>query len=461
MLSPDTEVQEKIVLPHNYVPRAYQLPFWQYMESKVMLPDDGEHKLGARAILVWHRRAGKDLTCLSYMATEALEGRVGSYYHLFPTYKQARRVIWQGKRKDGTPFLNAFPPEFVKKRKDDDMILELHNGSTYHLLGTDRDVDALVGSNPVGVILSEYSLQNPKAWNLIRPILAENEGWAIFDFTPRGRNHGYHLFEQAKKNPHWYCSILTVDDTKAIPVSVIDDDRASGMPEELVQQEYWCSFDAALQGAYYAKWMARAREDGRITKVPYEPDLDVHTAWDLGIDDQTVIWFFQIGPVGEVRLIDYYAASGEGLGHYVTELRERANLNNYVYGTHYFPHDVKVRELTTGKSRKEALEKMGLRVHTVPKLRVEDGIEAVRSILPKCYFDEAKCEEGLEALIQYRKEWNDETKTFSKVPVHDWTSHPSDAFRVLAVGVNNAKKPKDYNNGKPEYANIEYDMFDY
>ena len=230
---------DEVILPYKYVPREYQLPFWQYMEKKVHKPVEGQHRLGARAVLVWHRRAGKDLTCLSYLSTEAIEGRVGSYYHLFPTYKQARRVIWQGKRKDGTPFLGAFPEPFVKKKKDDDMILELHNGSTYHLLGTDRDVDALVGSNPIGVVLSEYSLQNPKAWDLIRPILAENEGWAIFDFTPRGRNHGYRLSEMAKKNPNWFFSLLSVDETKAIPYSVIDDDRASGMPEELVQQEYW------------------------------------------------------------------------------------------------------------------------------------------------------------------------------------------------------------------------------
>ena len=406
-----------IVVPVDWRPRAYQLPLWSFFE-----------KGGKRAVAIWHRRAGKDATALNLTVTAAFT-RPGLYWHLLPTYNQGRKIVWDGISKDGRKFMDAWPKEAIRGINNTDMKLELENNSIWQVVGTDN-VDRLVGSNPVGCVFSEYSLQDPLAWDYIRPILAENGGWALFIYTPRGRNHGYELFEMAKRNPRWFAQQLTVDDTHAISLDAIEEERDAGMPEEMVQQEFYCSFDAALVGAYYGHQMEKALKEERITKVPYEPRLEVNTAWDLGMGDSTAVWFYQVSGF-EIRIIDYYEASGEGMAHYAKVLAGK----EYLYGKHYAPHDIEVRDFSVGKSRRDVAAALGIKFIVVPKLSVADGIEAVRNILNKCWFDADRCNRGIEALRQYKKSWNEKTRSYSSTPDHDWTSHAADAFRYLAVSM--------------------------
>lgn len=406
----------EIRIPAFYRPREYQKPVWEHM-----LQD----KPGLRSSIVWHRRGGKDLTAINICAFKAFQ-RVGTYWHVLPTYKQGKQIVWEGMTSTGVPFLDSFPKELVTRKRDVDLQIDLANGSKYRVVGSDN-IDSLVGTNPIGVVFSEYSLQDPHAWEYIRPILAENGGWAMFIFTPRGKNHGYKLHEMAKRNPGWFAQTLSVDLTQAVSDEIIEDERRSGMPEELIQQEFYCSFNAPLVGAYYSQQMTNAEREKRFTKVPWDPLLPVHTFWDIGVSDHTTIWFMQEYGM-EFRFIDYYANAGEGLAHYAKELRGKP----YVYGTHYGPHDLKVREFTTATSRINAAKALGINFKVVPKHEVSDGIEAVRNILPQCWFDEEKCGPGIEALKSYRKDWNDQLKTFASTPLHDWASHPADAFRMFA-----------------------------
>lgn len=352
-------------------------------------------------------------------------------------------MIWTGSTKDGRKFRDHFPSHLIAGINGTDLRIEFTNGSVYQLVGTDN-INSLVGANPVGVVLSEYSLQDPDAWNYIRPILAENDGWALFIYTARGKNHGYDLFEMAKKNPRWFCEKLVAgnngtkreDGTPVISDEIIQEERESGMEEEMIQQEFFCSFESSMVGAYYGKQMLRAEEDKRVTSVPWQPDLPVHTYWDLGMSDSTAIWFCQFAGM-EIHLIDYFEHSGEGLPFYAKLLQggqegyER--FGDFVYGQHFAPHDISARELGTGKSRIETARSLGLKFRVVAKHEVLDGIEAVRGTIPLCWFDEKKCARGLNALRGYRKAYLDEKMKFFKAePEHDWTSHGADAFRMLA-----------------------------
>ena len=422
----------EISLPFNWKPRNYQLPAWNYFEP------DARRK---RGVSVWHRRAGKDLFAINLIAKEAHK-RVGTYWHLFPTYRQAKNVIWQGKTKDGRPFLSHFPEDLVESTNGTDLRVTFKNGSAYQLVGTDN-IDSLVGTNPIGAVFSEYSIQDPSAWDYIRPILAENDGWALFIYTARGKNHGFKLYEMAKANPRWFCQVLRAGDngtkredgSPVISDATIDEERASGMDEAMIGQEYFCSFDAPMVGAYYGSQMAQAQKDGRITKVPWEPKIPVNTFWDLGIGDSTSIWFSQT--VGmEEHVIDYYEASGEGLAHYANLLKGKKDgyerFADYIFGTHWAPHDIEARELGSGKSRIETARGLGIKFRVVPRHNVEDGIEAVRNVLPTVWFDEKRCDRGIECLRSYRKEWDDRLKVYRDNPLHDWSSHGADAFRMFA-----------------------------
>ncbi len=408
-----------IRLPYHYQPRPYQLPLLRAL-------DGGKR----RAIACWHRRAGKDITLLNFAIKSAFE-RVGTYFHFFPTYNQGRKVLWDGRERDGFPFMSHIPAELVQGSNSQQMQVKLINDSIYQIVGTDN-IDSIVGTNPVGCIFSEYAVQDPRAWEYIRPILRENGGWAVFDYTPRGKNHGWTLYQMARDNPDWFTSLLTVDDTGVLTSADIDAERREGMDEDLIQQEYYCSFEGARQGAYYSAQLKLAEKEGRLTSVPYEPIAGVQTWWDLGIGDSTAIWFTQtIGR--EVRVIDYLEASGEGLGYYAKALAAKG----YVYdlkGAHHAPHDIEVRELGTGRSRLETAAGLGIDFHVVPRLGIDDGIEATRSFLSRCYFDKSRCERGLNCLWSYHKDYDEKLKVFRSQPCHDWSSHGADAFRYLAVG---------------------------
>jgi phage terminase large subunit len=383
-----------------------------------------------RAVVVWHRRAGKDKTLINLVAKKALE-RVGSYYYFFPTYAQGKKILWDGTDKGGFKFIDHFPKQIVESKNDTELKIKLKNGSLFQIIGTDN-YNAIVGTNPVGCVFSEYALQDPIAWDYIRPILAENGGWAVFNFTPRGKNHGYEIYEMSKRTKGWFSQLLTVDDTGVIPKEVLEQERQEIIEkngdDSLFKQEYYCSFEASIQGAYYAKQLEKAREEGRIKLVPHDPMLKVHTWWDLGVGDSTTIGFFQVYG-NEWRMIDYYEASGEGLNHYTQVLKEKP----YSYGEHFAPHDIRVRELGSGKSRLEVAAELGLEFQIAPNVSVDDGINAVRMRFNTLWIDEEKCKRFLEAISQYRKEWNDKMGEYKPHPLHDWTSHAADMLRYWAV----------------------------
>lgn len=408
-----------IKIPYKWKPRKYQMKLWNYLENG-----------GKRAVAVWHRRAGKDSLSLNWTAVAAMQ-RVGVYWHMLPLQTQARKVVWDAIDKQGRRVIDqVFPKALRKSANAQEMKIELLNGSIWQCVGSDS-YNSLVGANPVGVVFSEYSIADPAAWDFIRPILAENDGWALFIYTPRGRNHGLTLFETAEAAEGWFAQKLGVNETRAILKAAVEAERRAGMDESVIQQEFYCSFDAALKGSYYGALLNELENNGRICSVPYDPVLPVTTAWDLGVGDSTAIWFFQTNGA-EVFVIDYYEASGVGLDHYVKVLKDKP----YIYtDDNIFPHDVGVHELSSGKSRLDLLAGLGVRGRVLPRSGVDGGIAAVRLLLPRCRFDKEKCAKGLEALRQYQRAWDDQRKDFQPKPLHDWTSHAADAFRYLACGI--------------------------
>lgn len=434
-----------VEVPYGWSPRPYQLPAWKFLEGG-----------GERTDLCWHRKSGKDLFALSWTAFAAMK-RPGVYWHILPQYNQARKTIWEGRTNAGIPYLDVFPEEIIVKPKENEMMLELVNGSIWQIQGADEP-DKLVGPNPVGVVFSEWSLMNPDIYHLtIQPILESNGGWALFIYTARGRNHAYAQRERMRNNTRWFTQLLTIEDTlneKGKPIvskEQVEAMRKEGTPEAFINQEYYCSFEAPMRGAYYEVEMRRAMSDNRITKVPWEPNLMVHTSWDLGSNDQTVIWFFQ-QHYNEIRVIDLYANSGEGLAHYAKVLKEKS----YAYGTHYAPHDITVQELGSGQTRIKTAKDLGITFRTVPKIKdVNDGIEAVRNMLPRCWFNEEKCQKGIEGLKGYRKEWNEKNQCYRDTPLHDWCSDYADAFRTFTMGI----KSPDQKGKKPRTAKSDYSIF--
>jgi phage terminase large subunit len=419
-----------IQLPHNWNTRPYQDEMWRYMVAGGM-----QRK---RGVAVWHRRAGKDEMALHLTATAAFE-RIGNYWHMLPEANQARKAIWDAvnphtgrKRID-----EAFPPEIRARTRNDMMMIEFVNGSTWQVVGSDN-FNSLVGSAPCGIVFSEYSIANPSSWDYLRPILKENGGWALFIYTSRGKNHGYSMYKMAetmmRQDGSWFAQRLTVDETKVLTKFDIDAERREGMSEDMIQQEYYCSFDAANPGAYYGKQMQQAWSDGRIGRVPVAPGVPCETWWDLGMDDSMSIWITQT-VVREVRAVAYYENSGEGLAHYSKWLHDWAAARDLRFARHGMPPDIEVRELGTGKSRKEVCEReLALKpVVVAPRLEIEDGREQVRRIIGQTWFDEEACKQGIACLTEYSKKWDDKNKVFMSHHNHNWACHGADAFRTMAT----------------------------
>ncbi len=314
------------------------------------------------------------------------------------------------------------------------MFIRFKNGATWQVIGSDR-YNSLVGAGVAGVAFSEWALANPSAWAYIRPMLEENNGWAAFITTPRGRNHASTMYDMAAQNPRWFAEISDVHKTGALAPEQLAESLAEYVAiygEDLgraqFEQEYECSFNAAILGAFYAREMAVVRSSGRIREAEPLSILPVHTAWDIGVRDSTAIWWFQVLG-GKLLIVDFYMAHGAGVDHYAEVIASKG----YRRGTDYVPHDAKVREWGTGRTRLEAMQACGLNPALAPDMGKLDGINAVRQTLPLCVFS-TRCEaEGIPALEQYRREWDDERKTFKATEVHDWTSHAADAFRYLAA----------------------------
>jgi hypothetical protein len=400
---------------------------WRYLEAG-----------GLRADVAAHRRWGKDEVALNWAAVAA-QSKTGAYWHLLPEASQGRKAIWDavnphtGRRRID----EAFPKALRAATRDGDMMIRFTNGSTWQVCGSDN-YNSLVGAPPVGVVFSEWALAKPDCWTYIRPILAENSGWALFLWTPRGRNHAVRAFEARAIDPTWLAlrspatetDVFTPEQLARERTELIAETGSTEEGEARFASEYLVDFDAAAPGAYYASLLADAQKAGRIGRVAYDPALKVDTAWDLGIDDYTAIWFFQHAG-REVRAIDYFEAAGEGLQSIA---RTAIAAKPYVFGTHYLPHDVMVRELgAAGRSRLETLDGLGVRpVHVGTAADPEDRINAARLTIPLTWFDAERCALGLDRLRAYRKRWSGATRSYAG-PLHDAASHGADAFGEFAV----------------------------
>lgn len=415
-----------IQLPHNgWRPRAKQMAAWRYMENG-----------GRHAELVWHRRFGKDEICLHWGAIAAHQ-RPATYWHMLPMASQARKAIWDainphtGKRRID----EAFPQELRETTLNNEMMIKFKVGSTWQVVGSDN-FNSLVGSPPAGIVYSEWALANPMARAILRPILKENNGWQLFITTPRGKNHAHTTFEAAKRDPDAFAEKLTVFDTGVFTDAELAKERQSYIDDfgldagdALFRQEYLCDWDAAILGAFYGHEMRKALEENRITDVPYDPLLPVHTFWDIGYTDDLVIWFAQISR-GEIALIDYYSAAGQS----PESIAAVVHAKPYGYGDHWLPWDAIPKTFAaSGKSTVEQLWVLGIKCKIVPNLSVQDGIQAARKMFPRVYFDETNCGQGIECLRQYQREYDPDKRIFKDKPLHNWASHGSDAFRMLAV----------------------------
>lgn len=416
----------EILLPNNgWRPRGYQQPMWDALEG------------GTRYISeIAHRRWGKDEVCLHWTATSAHE-RIGTYWHMLPMAAQARKAIWLAinphtgiRRID-----EAFPHELRKKTLDNEMFIEFKNGSTWQVVGSDN-YNSLVGSPPVGLVVSEWALADPAAWAYLRPILLENGGWVIFITTPRGRNHAFKMHEMARKAPEtWFAQVSNAVETGRFTAEELERELkeyeaqyGADHGHAMWSQEYMCSFNAANLGSYYGLAMEQAEKEKRIGAVPWDPSIPVHTSWDIGIGDSMAICFWQVG-AGQVRMIDHYENQGFGLEHYAKVLQNKP----YRYDSHIGPHDLAVRELGSGRSRAEIAADLGIDFTIAPRLTIEDGINATRLLLNRMWVDSTKCEKAINSLLQYHKSWNDKTQDWGDKPAHDWSSHTCDAVRYFAV----------------------------
>lgn len=415
---------KRIFLPNDFTPRDYQKRFMRYFDTG-----------GKRAIWVVHRRGGKDLTAL-HQTCKMAHLRVGAYWHIFPIAEQARKAIWEGFTKDGKRIMEqVFPREIRKSPRDftsnGEMVVTLKNGSIWRLQGSDKM--EVVGAGPVGVVFSEFALAKPRTWDLVRPMLRENGGWAAFVSTPRGNNHCKRLFDLAQQDPSWFCERQTLYDTRAYdPEATIAEERASGMPEALIQQEYMCDWTAANVGAVWGDLISSIEQRGGVCEFEHPRD-GIFTAWDLGFSDSTAIWAFRIVD-GGVDVVGYHEAHGKPLSYYFDVLEDWENTLGFRFVRHFLPHDARAKTLATGASIIERFRERvgGDKVEIGPELSLLDGIQAARWLLQRNVRFHSRASEGVEVLKAYRYHYDEDKKTFSTKPVHDWSSHGSDSWRGVA-----------------------------
>ena len=441
----------QIHLP-NIQLRPYQVDIWNQIVNKGC----------KKAFIVWHRRAGKDLVSLQILFTKAFTD-IGNYWYILPQQNQVRKAIWEGitgrgldSESHGVRYLDTLPKELIFARNNSEMKLILKDprdlnkpGSIISFLGGDN-YDALVGSGIKGCVISELALQKPNLYDLaIEPMLNETKGFVLFNSTPRGDGYAKDMFDFLSKKEQYYTQLLTIEDTNVLDKSVIDEERERGKLEEVIQQEYYCSWEGSILGSYYSDSLRRAK----FGEYPYDPRHPVYTMWDLGVDDSTAIWFVQFIE-GAIRLIDYYENHSFGLGHYANIVLNRGY---DLYSAHYLPHDGRHRQLTTdeqAQSIESQLIKLGLdNIRIVP--RTTDLIadkQAVRSVIPMCQFN-TKTLDGFRALKQYRREYDANRQKFKDTPLHDWTSHGADAFRILPY-IENQINYKKHNRNSVSWGGI-------
>lgn len=332
--------------------------------------------------------------------------------------------------------MSLVPIRLVKSINKSDLKIEFFNGSTIQIIGSDR-YDSMRGTNPIGVVFSEYGFQHPLAWETIRPILVENGGWALFESTPNGKNHFYELLEQAKGNDKWKTSVLPVNITKSLDFDALMEEKNS-MDPILFAQEYLCSFDVGMVGSYYSEQIQWLENNGRIGSFPHDPGLPVETHWDLGISDATAIWFCQkLG--SEIRVIDCYEATNKGFDEILTDITTKP----YRYSKHFLPHDFQNKELMLGESRQEYAQKRGFKCEITPRATIDEGIDISRRTFKNCFFNRETTKTGIRALQNYHREYDQVAKIFKNTPKHDWSSHLADSFRYMSINSNSVKEQKE------------------
>jgi phage terminase large subunit len=437
-----------VLVDPEYRPRRYQLPVFKAIENGVK-----------RILLVWHRRAGKDKTCWEILLSSAFE-TAGNYWYAFPEYSQGRKAFWQSIDSQGKRIIDYIPAQLLyKNSSDQEMIIYLKtrdniegkdpkSHSTIQVVGADKP-DSLRGSNPKGVIASEFSeWKKPSVYEtIIEPVLVENGGWFLANGTPKGRNALYYLYEAAKQNKHWFTSLLTIEDTskvvngKVVPVISQEDiqnirDRKQ-TPEEIILQEYYCDFNAPVSGTYYAQQLDQLHERGNVKQLPYNPRLKTYTGWDFGFNDATSIWWLQVDTeTGIVHAIDYQ----EWISTPLPTICHEVNRKPYNVHKHIAPHDV-LQCNESGLTKFDIAKQNGVTFHylsdTVSKKARKppllDGIEQVRLLLPRMVFCSKNASEGLECLRNYKRKYDADTGVYQKMPVHDKYSHGADALRSFAV----------------------------
>ena len=385
-------------------------------------------------ICVSHRRWGKSVYAITELLRKALEIQTersdGRFMYLAPYYRQAKQVAWD--------YLCYYTRDIPgTKINQSELRVDLINGSRIRLAGAGDDPDALRGIFLDGIVLDEYADMSPRVWSEVcRPALVDRKGWAIFIGTPKGKNHFWQLYENVENQEDWARYLFKASETGVVDPEELEAARKE-MGEDEYQQEFECSWSAAIKGSYYGSIIEEAESDGRVSKVEVDPALPVHVAWDLGISDSCSLWFFQV-TMGEVRFVDFYEHSGVGLEHYVKVMDQKG----YWYGDDWLPHDAKVRELGTGRTRAETLVNMGRRPRIVTNHKVEDGINAARLLLHHCWFDELNCEQGINSLRSYQREWDDVKRVFRKTPLHNWASHAADSFRYASMAYRNIQPEK-------------------
>lgn len=397
-----------------------------------------------RLIEIAHRRWGKDEIALNATRQLAME-RPASYWHCLPLYEQGRKALWTavnphtGKRRVD----EAFPPEIVASRDEQAMFIRLNNGSTWQIVGSDR-YDSLVGAGVAGVVFSEWALANPSAWGYVRPMIEENGGWASFITTPRGNNHAKSMFDMAKGNPLWFAELSSVLETGALTQEQMDEALKEyqaiygiDFGRALWEQEYLCSFSGAMIGAYWGAEVNKAEREGRIKPVEIDWDHPVHTAWDLGKAVNNPIWCFQV-IAGKPVIVDFYQPDSDDLADWVKWLDDQG-----YKGTDYVPHDIIATEWGSKRTRLEILQGLGRKPRRLPMVSVADGLQAGRATINAATFaDTPRVQAGIDGLKNYRRDWDDERKTFRETPVKDWAEHIGSAFRYLSLAWKDVQPPK-------------------
>jgi phage terminase large subunit len=404
-------VAEPRVITIPYSPRPLQRTIHNALEQQRF------------AVAVCHRRFGKSVLAVNHLQKGAITCPLQRprFAYIGPTYRQAKATVWDYLKYYARPIPGV-------KFNESELRVDYPNGGQVRVYGADNP-DSLRGIYLDGVVLDENGMMPADIFTtVLRPALSDRKGWALFIGTPNGKNQFYDMAQLAQRDPEWFFAEYKASQTGLLSQEELEAAR-SVMTSDEYAQEFECSFEASVKGAIYAKELAEARTAGRVTNVPYDPALPVDTDWDIGIGDAMTIWFSQSLRSGEIRLIDYYEETGEGFPHYAKVLKDKG----YSYGEHWAPHDIQVRELASGRSRLEAAAALGINFNVAPRLPVDDGIHAARLIFPRCWFDAVKCAPGLDALMQYHRDYNDRLRTMKPSPVHDWSSHCADAFRGLAV----------------------------